>query len=86
MNEKRHPSGGGHYNAPQSRALNDLIETVSLVQSTLKNELAFEINNYYEELIRKCVSFRKSGEVQSRMISLQLLSLKINPFSYSRKQ
>lgn len=57
MNEKRHPSGGGHYNAPQSRALNDLIETVSLVQSTLKNELAFEINNYYEELIRKCVSF-----------------------------
>lgn len=64
MNEKRHPSGGGHYNAPQSRALNDLIETVSLVQSTLKNEFAFEINDYYKDLIGKCVSFlEKSGEV-----------------------
>ncbi|MEK8210210.1 protein kinase [Paenibacillus sp. FSL L8-0696] len=62
MNEKRHPSGGGHYNAPQSRALNDLIETVSLVQSTLKNEFAFEINDYYKDLIGKCVSFlEKSG-------------------------
>ncbi|WP_244297154.1 protein kinase domain-containing protein [Brevibacillus antibioticus] len=57
MNDKSYATGGGHYNADASRDLIDLIEQVRIVQSTLRDEFAFEINDYYEKLMGKCRSF-----------------------------
>ncbi|WP_419885691.1 serine/threonine protein kinase [Paenibacillus sp. B-A-8] len=57
MNQKRYASGGGHFNADVSRDLIDLIEQERVIQATLKGDFAFEINDYYEEIMGKCRSF-----------------------------
>ncbi|WP_181022654.1 protein kinase domain-containing protein [Brevibacillus laterosporus] len=63
LNHKNFPGNGGHYNAGQSRDLLDVIDTIQLLQSNLKNtSVGFRLDSYYLDLIGRCRTFlSKSG-------------------------
>ncbi|CAM4219650.1 protein kinase family protein [Paenibacillus alkaliterrae] len=63
MNQKLSPGYGGHFNADPSRDLIDVIEAFQKLQANLKkSSVAFELDQYYMDLITRCnVFLSKSG-------------------------
>ncbi|MEK3879788.1 protein kinase domain-containing protein [Paenibacillus sp. FSL M7-0420] len=55
MNEKIQVNR--HYNADPSRSLKDLIQFTISFHANLKDEYAFNINDYYEDIMKSCNSF-----------------------------
>ena len=59
MNDKM--DSNRHYNADPSRDLKELVQYTKVLHANLKEEYAFEINEYYEDVINKCASFLSSS-------------------------
>lgn len=57
INQKNSPGYGGHYNAHQSRDLIELIKQLRLLQANLNDEYSFDIDNYYENILKTSKSF-----------------------------
>ncbi|MGC5776627.1 serine/threonine protein kinase [Paenibacillus pabuli] len=58
MNYKLSPGYGGHFNADQSRELIDFTEVLQKLQANVKKSpAAFEVDQYYMELLRRCSKF-----------------------------
>lgn len=55
MNEKIQVNR--HYNADPSRSLKELIQFTRSFHANLKDEYAFNINDYYEDIMKSCNSF-----------------------------
>ncbi|MEK3716248.1 protein kinase domain-containing protein [Paenibacillus sp. FSL R7-0333] len=59
MNDKA--QANQHYNADPSRSLKDLIQFTKSFHANLRDEYAFTINDYYEDIMNKCISFLSSN-------------------------
>lgn len=57
MNSKNRPGLGGHYNAHESRSLIEIIDNIRVLQTSLKNDYSFEIDQEYQDTMNFCEKF-----------------------------